>query len=197
MANLMVRTKNDWIGPVPDVSGYPPGSLAPPPQVDVRRIWRAFINRRWLILFITAAVLISVAVYSFLIAPTYMSTVVVQVDPEAVKGAAVQFRFGLPGQGPGRFRALHENAGRSAQEPHPDRTGSPERPREKPWRGHTHPQRRVRSRNRDRPRAGQPADEDLLRVLRSRLLGPGGEYHRGRIREAALRKEGGDNPQGD
>jgi polysaccharide biosynthesis transport protein len=85
MGNLMIRTKNDAIGPATDSPGYPPGSFTPPPQVDVRRVWRAFLNRRWLILVITAAVLIPVTVYSFLIAPTYLSTVVVQVDPEAVK----------------------------------------------------------------------------------------------------------------
>jgi uncharacterized protein involved in exopolysaccharide biosynthesis len=71
--------------PVQEVSGYPNPSFMPPPQVDIRGIWRALMNRKLLILIVTMSILGAVALYTFMIPATYVSTVALQIDPEAVK----------------------------------------------------------------------------------------------------------------
>lgn len=52
---------------------------------DIRRLWTALVGRKWLIAAVTAAVVGPAAAYSFLTKPTYLSSVSMQIEPEAVK----------------------------------------------------------------------------------------------------------------
>lgn len=81
----LIRTGDSSALPAVDAPGYPHAPIGLQPQVDVRRVWRALANRKLLILLITLAVSIPVALYSFLTPPTYLATAVIQIDPEAVK----------------------------------------------------------------------------------------------------------------
>jgi polysaccharide biosynthesis transport protein len=84
METLMPANKN-LLASGNDAQGYANSAFIPPPQLDIRRIWRALLNRKLMILLVAASILGGVALYSFLIPTTYQSTVTVQVDPEAVK----------------------------------------------------------------------------------------------------------------
>ena len=65
------------------VHTLPPAS--PADLFDIRRLWKVLMRKKLLIALVTIAVVVPVAAYSFLVTPTYRSTVSIQVDPESVK----------------------------------------------------------------------------------------------------------------
>jgi len=85
----LIRTRhnqnNPGLAPAYTAQDYPQQPMAAPDQFDVRRLWTVPLSRKLLILLVTMAVVIPAALYSFLITPTYLSTVSIQIDPESVK----------------------------------------------------------------------------------------------------------------
>jgi polysaccharide biosynthesis transport protein len=84
MGTLMPTNRGEIL-PVPELPGYTNPPFHSSSQLDIRQIFRALLNRKWMILIITLGVFAAVALYSFLIPSTYLSTVAIQIDPEAVK----------------------------------------------------------------------------------------------------------------
>jgi len=69
------------LAPVNRVAAPPASGTAS----DIRRLWSALAGRKWLIVAVTAAIVGPAAAYSFLAKPTYLSSVSMQIEPEAVK----------------------------------------------------------------------------------------------------------------
>ncbi|GEM_PF-1562322 len=69
------------LAPVNSVAARPASGTA----ADIRRLWSALAGRKWLIVAVTAAIAGPAAAYSFLAKPTYLSSVSMQIEPEAVK----------------------------------------------------------------------------------------------------------------
>jgi len=81
----LIRSANHPLTPAKEGQRYTPGPHDFAGHFDIRRIWTALLGRKLLILIVTLLILIPGTIYTFLVTPTYLSTVLVQIEPEAVK----------------------------------------------------------------------------------------------------------------
>ncbi|NWG13121.1 MAG: polysaccharide biosynthesis tyrosine autokinase [Acidobacteria bacterium] len=82
----LIPTTHTSLAPASEVQSYAAARARDfSGQFDVRRIFMALASRKLLILIATLVVMIPGTIYTFLVTPTYVSTAVVQIEPEAVK----------------------------------------------------------------------------------------------------------------